>query len=310
MVKMLILGAPRGIHENRWKNDIAEDGARLGWKVWHWPAKNVPVEYVIEKVRKERIDILMWARTHKHNPWGDYHMMLRECESLGAHTVGLHMDLYWGIPHREKQVGVDAFWTCQYVYTADGGHPDNFAKRGVNHRWCPPAVGKSVVGRGTVDPMWANTVTFVGGALPCHGKHRAEMIRWAKTGGLRGHEFKWRGNNKEPIWGPRLSDYYSSCKGVLGDSVDSPRYWSDRIPQTLARGGLLYYPNTVGLAEQGFSNSTMVLFDRFDFRRIQRSLDGMSDVQRKEITDCAMDLINDRHLWMHRLSSIAQEVLR
>ncbi len=309
MVKMLILGAPRKIHLNRWKDDIAWDGASLGWKVWHWPARNVPVEMVVEKVREERIDILLWARTHKHNPYGDYNIMLRECEASGAVTVGLHMDLYWGISHREYQIGRDAFWSCQYVWTADGGHQKEFANAGVNHYWCPPAVSKSVVGRGTVDPQWANTVTFVGGLLPCHGRHRKELIGWAKKG-MRGYAFKWRGGNKEPLWGPKLSDYYSSCYAVLGDSVDSPYYWSDRIPQTLARGGLLVYPHTQGLLPQGITSESAFLFNRFDFRSIQEFLDSVTDARRKEMTDNAMDAIMSKHLWKHRLKAIAREALR
>ena len=54
--------------------------------------------------------------------------------------------------------------------------------------------------------------------------------------------------------GAALRDLYASVDVVIGDSCfgGSPKgayYWSDRIPETLGRGGYLLHPDVVGLSD-------------------------------------------------------------
>jgi hypothetical protein len=245
-------------------------------------------------------------RTHRGDPDGDAFAMLRRIEDLGVPTVGVHMDLYWSLPHRERSIGAHPWWTCQYVFTADGG-PRDWAGRGVNHRWLPPAVGPRFLGRGRPDPIrFPQPIAFVGDHVPrIHGPHRRALLEWAHR--RYGHDFARFGRHK-PVWADRFSDLCATAAVVLGDSAPAPFYWSDRVVLTLSRGGLLAHPDTPGMAEQGFTSDTMVPYRRFQFAELGDRVDSLTVRDRATITGNALDLIRDRHTWAHRLEHIAEVV--
>jgi hypothetical protein len=307
-VKILLLGARRGLRENNWKDAMADAGTRLGWDVTHidaGPRPGVPgsaptCEDVVTAAKGS--DMLLWARTHGHQPNGDVAAMLRRIEDTGTVTVGLHLDLYWGIPRREVQIGVDPWWSAQHVFTADGG-PHPWGK--VNHHWCPPAMDQRFFGRGTFRHRFSHPAVFVGGLVPdIHGYHRRSLLTWARK--KYGGGFAQYGMGKRTVWGPDLCDLYTSAGVALGDSAWAPHYWSDRVPNTLGRGGLLAHPRTPGMAEQGFTDDVMVLYDRFDFRGLAKRLDGLDTKTRRDMTGAALALMEERHMWTHRLRMIAE----
>lgn len=305
-MRLYLLGAPRAIHLNRWKDDIAESAEGLGWHVTHVDARDIPAEDVERGAAGA--DLFMWARTHGHQPSGDVAGMLRRIEDSGTPTVALHMDLYWGVPHREPHIGRDPWWTCQHVFTADGG-PRNWAGRGIKqHHWLPPAMGPRFLGRGAPSAgRYPYPYVFVGGCLArIHGRHRAALLRWAAQR-YRG-KFERYGGRTAGVWGAELSTLYASARVVLGDSAPAPFYWSDRVTNTLGRGGVLAYPRTPGLAEWGFDDNVMILYDRFDFGGLARRIETLTDGRRAELVDNALALIRGRHMWSHRLRHIVEVV--
>lgn len=303
-MRLVLLGAPRGLAENRWKDDLAEGAQAAGWDVTHLEARGAPVDDVVALCRGA--DLFVWARTHNADPSGDARAMLRRIEDLGVPTVGVHMDLYWSLPHREKLIGQAPWWSCRHVFTADGGRRD-WVGRGVNHHWLPPAVGPRFLGRGVPDGVrFPHPVVFVGDhSQRVHGPHRHELLRWA--GQRFGGDFIRYGRHK-PVWGEAFSDLCASAVVVLGDSAKAGRYWSDRVPLTLSRGGLLAYPNTPGLAGCGFTDEVMVVYDRYRFDELGVRLDELTQRERRTLTANGVDLIRSRHLWQHRMVEIAQVV--
>jgi hypothetical protein len=303
-VRVLLLGARRGIRENNWKDALADAGMRLGWDITHIDARGPTVEDVVTQAKGA--DMLLWARTHGHQPAGDVAAMLRRIEDACTVTAGLHLDLYWGIHRREVQIGVDPWWSAQHIFTADGG-PRPWTARGVNHHWCPPAADARFFGRGTFVHRFNHAAVFVGGVVSdIHGYHRRSLLTWARR--KYGGGFATYGTGKRGVWGPDLCDLYASAGIVLGDSAAAPGYWSDRVTNTLGRGGLLAHPRTHGMAELGFTDDVMVLYDRFDFRGLGKRLDQLTPARRFETTDAALALISERHMWTHRLTMIAEVV--
>lgn len=301
-MKLLLLGARRGLRENNWKDAVADAGTRLGWDVTHIDARGPTAEDV--QLLAKGADMLLWARTHGHEPAGDVAEMLRQIEDQGTVTVALHMDLYWSIGRRERNIGVDPWWSAQHVFTADGGARD-WTGRNVNHHWCPPAVDARFFGRGSFQHRFHHAAAFVGGLVSdIHGYHRRSLLTWARR--RYGGGFVQYGTGRRGVWGPDLCDLYTSVGVVLGDSAWAPFYWSDRVPNTLGRGGLLAHPRTPGMAELGFTDDVMVLYDRFDFRGLGRRLDELSPTRRREMTDAALTLMQERHMWTHRLQLIAE----
>lgn len=299
-MRALLLGARRGIRENNWKDAVADAGVRLGWDITHIDARGPTTEDVMAQAKGA--DMLLWARTHGHNPDGDVADMLRRIEDTGTVTVGLHLDLYWSIGRREAEVGVNPWWSARHVFTADGGVRDWGA---VNHHWCPPAMDQRFFGRGIFRHRFNQPAVFVGGLVhDIHGFHRRSLLAWARR--KYGGGFAHYGMGRRGVWGPDLNDLYTSAGVALGDSAPASCYWSDRVPQTLGRGGLLAHPRTVGMAGQGFTDDVMVLYDRYDFPALGRQLDALSPRRRREMTDAALTLVQERHLWTHRLQMIAE----
>jgi len=308
-VRVVVLGAPRAAAEDCWKDDLALGCEALGWQTVHLPARGIPVEDVVRSCRGA--DLFIWARTHGHDPRGDAVAMLRRIEDAGTVTVGLHLDLYWTLRGREPRVGNQPWWTSQFVFTADGG-PESaarFAERGVNHYWCPPPVGVRWLGRAEPDSRYAGQVAFVGGYVAgIHGEHRKRLLEWARR--RFGRRFRWYGRPGVRVVGDELSVLYASARVVIGDSAPAPFYWSDRVPRTLGRGGLLAYPNTEGLDEVGLTAATMLRFDRFGFDELGDRIDALTDARRRELTDNALTVIAERHTWPVRLREIESVVFQ
>ena len=297
-----MLGLPRPPGADSWKSDLVEGCAALGWTVVHLPARGIPVDHVERMCRGA--DLLIWARTHGHDPAGDAAAMLRRIEDRGTTTVGIHLDLYWTLPGREDRVGAQPWWTSQHVFTADGGHQDEFAARGVNHHWCPPPIGIRWLGRADPVPRLAANVVFVGGNIgSIHGWHRKQLLAWAKR--RYGHGFRWVGRRGGTVVvGEDLSALYASARVAIGDSAPAAYYWSDRVPRTLGRAGLLAYPDTPGLDGQGLTADTMLRFERGDFETLGEQIDALTDQRRRELTGNALDVIAERHTWPVRLREI------
>lgn len=308
-MRVVVLGAPRAAAEDCWKDDLALGCEALGWQTVHLPARGIPTEDVVRSCRGA--DLFIWARTHGHDPKGDAVAMLRRIEDAGTVTVGLHLDLYWTLRGREPRVGNQPWWTSQFVFTADGG-PESakrFSERGVNHFWCPPPIGVRWLGRAEPNSRYAGQIVFVGGYVAgIHGEHRKKLLEWARR--RFGRRFRWYGRSGNRVVGDELSVLYASAWVVIGDSAPAAFYWSDRVPRTLGRGGLLAYPNTPGLDEVGLTADTMLRFDRFGFDDLGDQIDALTDTRRRELTDNALTVIAERHTWPVRLREIESVVFQ
>jgi hypothetical protein len=303
-VRLLLLGYP---DSKSWKWDIADAATRLGWHTTHLPARGITADDVVRQAKEA--DILLWARTHGHQPDGDIAAMLRRVEDAGTVTVGLHLDLYWGIGRRETQIGADPWWTCQWVWTADGG-PRDWAGRGVNHRWCPPAAGNRFLGD-TCRPGTRHEAVFTGScSRRIHGQERADLLAWARR--RYGHQLGMYGSagDRPDVRGHGLCGLYRGAGVVLGDSAPTPGYWSDRIPRVMVCGGLLTHPVVEGMAGLGYTDTTLVLHRRGDLATLDRKLDALSPRDRADIAEAGRQLTADQHMWTHRLTQITTEVTR
>jgi hypothetical protein len=299
-VRLLLLGAP-DYGRDSWHDDLGSEAAVLGWQVDYRPVKDRPVDDLVRAAKGS--DLLIWARTHSHDPDGDAGAMLRRVEDAGTATVGLHLDLYWGVPGREQKIGRHPWWTCSRVYTADGGARP-WRQRGVTHGWCPPAFAAAKLGR--AKPAGAARWLHLGRVMGVHGEHRARLVAWARQ--RWGDRFTAHGEPAETaIYGDELAGAVSAARCVLGDSAPASHYWSDRVVRVLGRGGVLAHPKVAGMPAD--LAEVLVTYDRGLFGPLGDRLDAMTKRERDELRHGGMAVVRDRHLWRHRLQRIAEEVL-
>lgn len=227
----------------------------LGHRVIKFQENTDQTHHIYARCLAEKVDLFVYIHTHGWNTPGtlsveDLIIMLRQ---KGIKTASFHLDLYWGLnvnDKRQDRVGTHPFWRTDFVFTADGGHQDEFKARGVNHYWLPPAVVERGCYKGNFNQDWAVDVAFVG-SKGYHPEYpfRGQLIDWLESS----YGNRFRRYCGDTQWGgfreQRLNDLYASVKVVAGDSCTAgiPYYWSDRVPETLGRGGFLIHPEVKGL---------------------------------------------------------------
>jgi Glycosyl transferases group 1 len=192
-------------------------------------------------------DLFLWVRTpgwlqvQEQEMW-DFLDELRK--KYKKPSVSLHLDKFWGIPAREERIGKDAFWRTDHVWTADGSRQDDFLYRGVKHHWMRPAVSEEYCHPGRPYDHLKCDVLFVG-AKDYHEEYpfRRQLVEFLET--TYGDRFKHVTN----VRGHELNNVYASAKVAVGDCIfaGTPNYWSDRVPETCGRYGLLLHPKVEGL---------------------------------------------------------------
>lgn len=287
----------------------------LGHRVLRFQENRDTTDRIYRVCKRERAALLLYVHTHGWDTPGKL-SLLRLFEKLrkrSIKTISFHLDLYWGLnvlDARQDRVGQHPFWKTDYVFTADGGHEQEFASRGVNHRWLPAAVVERGCFRGTPRAELAADVAFVG-ARDYHPEYpfRSELIGWLEnTYGSRFRRFNG-GDAVGPFRETRLNDLYASVKVVVGDSCFAgiPRYWSDRVPETLGRGGFLIHPAVEGLDIPG-----LVTYRPRDLGDLRSKIDHflISDPERRAHSDRAFEAVRQHHTYTNRVKTVLETVLR
>lgn len=209
-------------------------------------------------------DLFLFTRTWGCHPAADMHAMLDRLRSTGTPTASYHLDLYIGLP-RETTIAGDPFWSTDCVFHPDGSPAAavHLPSYGVNRHfpmW--PCVSAAECYPGTPRPEFNHDIIFVGSALPySHTREWPFRDQLVTTLTLRygpdrfghygpgGFRTVRNGIDGDPS---ALNDLYASARVVVGDYIDRPGYVSDRLTETLGRGGLLVFPRTSAVTQLGY----------------------------------------------------------
>ncbi len=275
---------------------------------------------ILSVVRAHRPDLFLFTRT-----WGGTVTveLLRELRSLGVPSVSYHLDLYVGLerggpadPKSWHNIGSDPFWLTDWVFSADGdpASQEFFESKGIRHRWLPPGVVADECY--LADVPLERDVVFVG-SRRYHPEwpYRPQLIDWLER--TYRDRFTWLGCPGEPVRGDALNRLYASTRVVVGDSCNPgyrhSRYWSDRIPETLGRGGFLIHPRVEGMAEQGFvDGETLATYEYGDLDGLKELIDHYLVVseEREDIRRAGHKLVSGRHTYTHRVTEMLDVLKR
>lgn len=226
-----------------------------------------------ETVRAARgADLFWWTSTY-----GMAELWPKEAARAGLRqlkavvpTVSHHLDLYLGLD-REHLLS-DPFWRTDFVFTADGdpGHSEVIRSRGIRHWWIRPGVYGPECYRAEPRDEFEADVAFVGSWAEYHPEwgYRTELASFLrKAWGDRAR--LWPPYGEPAIRGSDLNALYASTKVVVGDSCNPGfslrNYWSDRVPETLGRGGFLVHPRVGGLEEEVKEGEHLAVYDYGDW---------------------------------------------
>jgi hypothetical protein len=233
--------------ENEYRKAIAATPGNLVVPVQE--SERGAFDRLAERIRVGDVDIVLWTRTRwPKMDFAAMRRMLATARECGVPTIGVHLDIWWGLP-RSSEIGEHPFFEVDLLCTADGGHDEEWRRAGIEHVWMPPGVSAFECEPAESDPRFAADVAFVGSWNGYHPEapHRAQLIDW-----LRRHSF-----GPEPghhaVRGEDLRRLYATTKVNVGDScfvgTGLTRYCSDRIPECLGRGGFLLHPRVPGVTD-------------------------------------------------------------
>lgn len=259
-------------------------------------------------------DLFLWTSTYGFACSWPKESAIEALGKIGAAmpTVGMHLDLWFGLG-RERMVYEEPFFQhLQFVFTADGDHDAEFAAAGVNHRWLPPAVYRAECTPGRRRSIYSTDVAFVG-SWQGYGHaewwpHRKALLDFLR--GRYGRRFRcWPQPGRPAVRGAALNDLYASVSVVVGDSAMCDRsrlYWSDRAPETIGRGGFLVFPYIAGLAEQVIGGEHCAYYPPGNFDQLGRVIDHYLDDahERERIRAAGQAHVAAEHSYENRVQEV------
>lgn len=297
--------------EARWSTEhqVALSLEALGHRVIRLQEDRTPWS----RVRRAALmsDLLLWTTTWSLDAEGAFDT-LAALDGAGIPSAGFHLDLFWGLKMRRPDWIDEPFWLQKWIFSADGGHDELWEDAGVNHVWLPPGIFAEHAHRGkSVEPYNRFPIIFVGTTRYPHpewSEQRRQMLDWMRV--RYGPKFRpWGGG----IRGEDLCDLYASAQIVIGDSClagQIPRFWSDRIPETLGRGGFLIHPYVEGIEDWYRDAEHLRLYEAGDLGQLMHLVDHYlrHPDEAREIADRGQQLVLSRDTYTHRMETVLATV--
>lgn len=259
-------------------------------------------------------DLFLWTQTYPlaeaGGTIGERQAMLEGLRSAGIPSAGFHLDRWWGLD-RETQIEREPFFKVDVLFTADGGHDDRWAEHDITHVWSPPAVYHAECEPVEALPRYASDLAFVGswrGAYHPEWKHRHALINHLRRRYGR-RAVMWPRVAGQPVRGKALAHLYASVKILIGDSclVGAPsRYFSDRIPETLGRGGFLLHPYVEGIDHLYTDGKHLRFWPLGDWDELDRLVAYYleHEDERREIAAEGRRHVLEFHTYRHRMQTM------
>lgn len=199
-------------------------------------------DLIRRKILLQQPDMLLFTK------W-EYGPIIRDAiqkgRKWGIKTVCWLFDLYIGY-EREYRIKTASYFKADYVFTTDGGHAKGWESCNINHR----CVRQGIYEKECVllpRKESEGKIVFIGSENPFYPERTKIML--SLKGDYPG--FLWIGRiNTDAVRGMDLNRIFAEASIVVGDSVCSPHYWSNRVVETLGRGGFLIHRDVPGIKEE------------------------------------------------------------
>lgn len=255
-MKIAYIGKFRRLHDEEY---IARSFETIGHEVIRIPENHIVPE-MIDIIERHMPDIVLFAKLVVPNA----DVLLNYLKSKQIKTVSWTFDLYWDYQREERIQKLPGF-KADYVFTTDDGHDEKWKLVGINHKCVRQGIYKEECILLPIQKREYELV-FVGSDNP-YNTERNHILK-----SLVGrYKLSWFGrNNSNELRGMDLNELYSKSAIIIGDSVYSPHYWSNRVVETLGRGGFLIHQEVEGLKEE---YPYLVTYKRGDLDDLKEKID-------------------------------------
>lgn len=259
----------------------------------------------IQVIVNEKPDFVLFAKLKIPMVWreGFFDAM----KKYHIKTVCWIPDLFFGLGRERYIKSSDSFFRADVVLTPDGGHDKKWKELGINHKLLRQGIYDEDCETGATYPV-EHSIAFVGtqnGEFPYRQKLMMELAQHY------GKMFRWFGRmSANHIRGKELTSMLQSTPIIIGDSVYSPHYWSNRVYETIGRGGFLIHPNIPGLEEEFSYYKHFIPYDYGDFGGLFEKIDYylQHPDERRKITEAGRKHVMENHTLLHRCKRLLELV--
>ena len=309
-MKLAILGNFSSAHTS--EQHYAQALTDLGHDVLTLQEGTTTVSGLVSQARSA--EVLVWVHTHGLETPGGIVSGLQDLRRHRTRVIAYHLDLWRGLG-RERDLTEKHPYLSQvdHFFTVDPGMADwitdhthaigHYLPAAVAHRecWMAPAPVRDLkvvfVGSHRYHPEWPYRNKLI---VRLHDRY--------------GDDFHLIPGQGQPVRGAALNRLYGRTQVVVGDTLcpgfDYPGYWSDRVYETLGRGGFLIHPRIAGLERQFTDGEHLAYYDYNDFEGlfaiINRYLDEPEE--RESIRSFGHAEVHRTHLYIHRWQTILETI--
>ena len=296
--------------------EIANALEKLGHEVVRISENEAALESLRKKTISKKYNFVLFAKLRIGSD-ESVRALLKELRYHKVPTVCWLFDLYWGY-RREIEIKVNMLpaFGADIVFTTDGGHDVMWKRYNINHFTLRQGIDENVkIGK----PIY-NTkaeIGFVGGRGTWRGwPYRGELLDFlrANYGNRFGH-FGGGGNcaccvtglsEEREIRHEDLNNLLATLKITICDTVNSPHYWSNRIYETLGRGGFAIHPRVEGLDKEFKEFEHFVPYTVGNFKDLKNKIDYyLEDMDSRErIRKDGFDYCHTRHTYTQRVKDL------
>jgi len=270
----------------------------LGYEVMCKQEDNMIIQNVMSLVSEVKIYNPILVLFSKGKPIGESQLFIEELKKAKINTACWLFDLYFDLPI-DRGRGLRAKtapFNCETIFSTDGGHEKEFADLGIKKITLRQGIyDKEAI---LYDREKVNDIIFVGNDV---FKTRVLLLNSLKE--KYGDRFRRFGHSNDTVVrNLPLNELYASTKIVIGDSQPSPKYWSNRIYETLGRGGFLLHPKVEGIEEEFEDGNHLVLYERDNMEDLYSKIDYYltHDEEREKIRKAGHELVKNKYTYTDR----------
>jgi hypothetical protein len=260
-------------------------------------------------------DLFVWVHTHGWRTPGRIAMVavLNKLKSLKVPTMTYHLDLWFGLQRVHDLRRDPVYKHIGHFFTVDAQMADWFnLNTNVKGHYLPAGVFADEANYKKSDIV--NDVIFVGSKqYHREWEYRPKLVSWLQA--TYNERFKHFGKDGLGIKrGQDLNNLYASTKVVVGDTLcpkfTYPSYWSDRIYETLGRGGFLIHPYIKGLEKEFTDKEHVVFYEYGNFEQLKELIDYYleNDEEREKIRVAGHNLVKNNYTYKDRWTTILKEL--
>ena len=285
----------------------------LGHKVIRMQETEARSENILDLALKS--DLFVWIHTHGWRTPGSLTMeeVLDTLKENNIPTMTYHLDLWFGLQRQKDLEVMPVYKKIGHFFTVDSQMAQWFNEktRVKGHYLHAGVFGEECIYKQSITKR---DVAFVGSKkYHPEWQYRAKLVDWLEDTYKNKFEHYGNGGIKN-VRGIALNKIYWTTKVVVGDTLclnfNYPDYWSDRIYETLGRGGFLIHPYIPGIEKEFVDKKHVVFYEYGNFEQLKELIDYylVNDEEREAIRKAGHELVKNNYTYKHRWQTILKEL--